>query len=493
MSNCTKCHELGEEPSNEKCLDCHKEIKELISAKRGFHSSSEVDGNQCFTCHSEHNGRDFDMLHFDKDGFDHSKTGYNLIGKHSKTDCEKCHQAKNIRDPELRKRKSTYLGMNTNCLSCHNDYHAKQLSEDCSSCHGFDTFKPAVKFDHNKSKFKLTGKHKTTDCAKCHKEKEFNDSKTIQFTGLDFNSCESCHTDFHIGKFGKDCQSCHTTNSFRNIKSNSKFNHSMTNYPLIGKHNQVDCQKCHGNSTATRPAYKQCIDCHSDFHKGQLVKEGKTIDCAECHNVYGFEQTLFGIERHQKLKFSLIGSHVAVPCSECHFTGIEWKFKFSSLQCSICHENPHGNSISKEFMGELQCENCHNSNEWKSVKFNHSQTKFELLGKHSETKCGECHTKTDNLGKKEYSFSGLSTQCETCHTDKHNAQFKQGNFTDCSRCHNFSTFKKASKFNHDNTRFKLDGKHINVDCAKCHKPVTENKITFVQYKIKEITCESCHS
>ena len=27
MSNCTQCHSLGAKVSNEKCLDCHKEVK----------------------------------------------------------------------------------------------------------------------------------------------------------------------------------------------------------------------------------------------------------------------------------------------------------------------------------------------------------------------------------------------------------------------------------------------------------------------------------
>ena len=44
LSNCTKCHELGEKVLNSKCLDCHSEIKSLITFGEGFHSSGDVKG-----------------------------------------------------------------------------------------------------------------------------------------------------------------------------------------------------------------------------------------------------------------------------------------------------------------------------------------------------------------------------------------------------------------------------------------------------------------
>ncbi len=31
LTNCTKCHVLGEKETTSKCLDCHKEIKKLIN------------------------------------------------------------------------------------------------------------------------------------------------------------------------------------------------------------------------------------------------------------------------------------------------------------------------------------------------------------------------------------------------------------------------------------------------------------------------------
>ena len=206
MSNCTKCHEIGEEPTNSKCLDCHKELNTMIKEGHGFNVSSDVKSKDCYVCHSEHNGRDFDMIHFvNQDKFNHSKTGYELIGKHKKAECKDCHQEKNIVVKKFKKSKNTFMGLGRECANCHEDFHQGTLKGDCQSCHNTESFRPAPKFDHNKAKFKLTGKHKTVDCNKCHKLSKLNGKDFQQFTGLKFGKCISCHKDEHKGKFGKNC------------------------------------------------------------------------------------------------------------------------------------------------------------------------------------------------------------------------------------------------------------------------------------------------
>ncbi len=72
-------------------------------------------------------------------------------------------------DSKLKKRKNTYLGLNTNCFSCHEDIHQKTLGDNCSKCHNTESFKPAVKFDHSNAEFKLTGAHQKVECIGCHK------------------------------------------------------------------------------------------------------------------------------------------------------------------------------------------------------------------------------------------------------------------------------------------------------------------------------------
>ncbi len=159
LSNCTKCHELGDKVTNTKCLDCHKDINSLLVKNIGYHSSPEVKNKECSKCHSEHNGRNFQIVRFDEKKFDHSTTGFVLKGKHSQIKCAECHQSKFIKDPDLKKRKNTFLGLSTNCVNCHEDVHQNTLGSNCGNCHSNDSFKPATKFDHNTAKFRLTGLH----------------------------------------------------------------------------------------------------------------------------------------------------------------------------------------------------------------------------------------------------------------------------------------------------------------------------------------------
>jgi len=107
MSNCTKCHELGDKVHNSRCLDCHTEIKSLINTGSGYHVSSDVKGKNCSSCHSEHNGRNFRIINFNPKSFNHDKAGFNLTGKHSKTDCKECHKSDFIMGKDLKKRKGT--------------------------------------------------------------------------------------------------------------------------------------------------------------------------------------------------------------------------------------------------------------------------------------------------------------------------------------------------------------------------------------------------
>ena len=121
ISNCTKCHVLGEKETTSKCLECHSEIKNLINAKKGYHASKEVNGKKCASCHGEHFGLEFRITNFDSIQFNHQLAGFTLEGKHEKIFCLSCHNEKLIKNKVSQKKGYTYLGMGTSCLSCHDD------------------------------------------------------------------------------------------------------------------------------------------------------------------------------------------------------------------------------------------------------------------------------------------------------------------------------------------------------------------------------------
>jgi hypothetical protein len=491
LSNCTKCHTLGEKVSNEKCLDCHMELRERISENRGYHSSTEVKGQSCIICHSDHHGREFKMIRFDADQFNHALTGYDLHGAHAKINCKACHKIENISDVKIKSKSSTYLGLDQKCVSCHTDYHQGTLSSDCASCHDFTGFRPAPKFDHNTARFPLRGKHASADCLLCHKKMQQNGLETQKFKGLSYGKCTSCHKDVHSNKFGQNCTQCHSEVSFHQIKGINNFNHTRTNYPLEGKHQAVACASCHKSGYTKEIRYNLCANCHTDYHKKQFAVQGRSPDCAECHSLLGFDRTSYTLEMHNESPFKLTGAHLATPCFTCHKKSNTWSFRQIGEKCVDCHKDIHESALDKKYYPQATCNSCHNSNRWNEITFKHSTTGYILEGAHQRQSCRSCHFKTAGQGIPVQRFSQLSTSCTECHKDPHQDQFDTSTDKSCLKCHDYFDWS-AGLFDHNQSAFPLDGKHKDVACNKCHPSVVTAQLTYTLYKLKSYACESCH-
>lgn len=490
ISNCTKCHELGEQVSNSRCLDCHTEIKTRINAGSGYHSGSEVKNKNCASCHSEHHGRNFRIVNFKPESFNHDKAGFSLTGKHRKMDCKDCHKPEFISESKLKKKKNTYLGLSQNCSNCHEDYHQKTLGENCSNCHNIESFKPADKFDHATASFKLTGAHTKVECLGCHKMDTKNGKKYQAFKNIPFQNCNSCHKDVHAGSFGTNCSSCHQTSSFKTI-NNSNFDHSRTQFPLVGKHKSVGCNNCHKAPSGFKLKFDLCTDCHKDYHKGQFITDNAIQNCSDCHSENGFRPSSFTMEKHNNSRFQLTGSHLATPCESCHYQQNVWHFKDIGLDCLSCHKNIHEKELKAEFLPKNDCRECHQTENWNTIEFDHNKTAFHLSGKHSLINCGSCH-RLKNGETVAIFFSSVKKECESCHKDIHYEQFKVEGISDCSRCHTFENWK-PEKFDHNKTKFSLEGAHQKVECAGCHPKIELSGNSFIKFKLENFKCAACHS
>ncbi len=575
MSNCTLCHELGKKVSNSKCLDCHKEINSLVEKNEGFHSSNEVNNKDCFLCHSEHHGRKFDMIRFNEDDFNHELTGYELEGQHEIIDCRKCHVPDFIENTELKKRPNTFLGLDTKCIACHDDFHQNTLSTDnCAACHDIESFTPAPNFEHSKTDFILKGSHEDVDCKECHELTTKNGKDFQQFNDIAFNDCKSCHEDphnkrikgrcsqchtedsffdfkgkgrfnhnltnftlkgkhlqvdcfschtktssplvvfqennnisesscvechedIHDGKFSNDCAKCHNERSFSSLITMDFFDHKLTDYPLIGVHKKIDCNKCHEEGKCTDTLeFSSCNSCHTDYHEGEFIKTNFSPDCKECHSLdTGFDTSLFTIERHETTQFPLQGAHLATPCFACHVDESDnrWSFKDNGTNCIDCHEDIHKGFITEKYYPENDCKSCHENESWTTLEFNHATTNWPLEGKHLEVECRNCHIQeTENTNIFSQQFANLDNNCTTCHENNHGTQFAINRETDCVRCHVFESWI-PEKFDHNTTNFNLEGKHAEIDCKQCHKSILNNVDKNINYKIKKYQCIDCHS
>ena len=355
----------------------------------------------------------------------------------------------------------------------------------------FFTVKNVPNFNHNNSSFPLIGKHQEVACEKCHPISEKNGADFRVFKGLEFSKCTDCHDDIHNNKFGQDCKKCHSEQSFHAIVGINSFDHSKTGYLLEGKHLSVSCDKCHPTNYTTAVKHNLCMDCHDDYHQGQLNSDGILPDCARCHSVEGFKPSQYTIEEHQLGVFPLEGSHLATPCFSSHLKENTWQFRQIGRYCADCHLDIHEAYLDKKYYPDQACKNCHSLESWRQIGFDHSSTYYKLTGAHQGPSCRACHQNTSSAGEIILRFKGIESNCVNCHKDIHAGQFALNGEIDCSKCHEIITWK-ASLFNHDQSRFPLDGKHNQLSCLACHKPASINGIITTQYKFEDIRCESCH-
>ena len=516
-SNCTSCHKLGLAEPVFKCLDCHKEIASRLSAGRGFHAAvvkRGSDSQECRTCHSEHNGENFRLVRWQPslEQFDHSRTGWALEGKHTGLTCAQCHTPMRMQVADklairIKDLTHSYLGLPRECAACHSDQHQGRLGRECQQCHSTADWKAVSHFDHSKTKYQLTGLHLKVECARCHLP---GPDQKPQWTGLAFESCTSCHRDPHRGSFQNSCQTCHTTNGWKSVSMatlESKFDHSSTKFPLLGKHTGLECAKCHANGNFKQPiAFQRCSDCHRDAHNGQFAQRPDKGECSSCHTVEGFKPALFDIVSHSKTAYPLEGKHEWVECAKCHApAGKATLFKIKFAMCTDCHRDAHaGQFQSAPNLG--RCENCHTVKGFRPSTFTlarHSTARYQLAGAHVAVPCGDCH-KEGLMPKypKVAAYRFGSFDCTTCHQDPHKSQFKDrmtktgkdGKALGCLACHTIETWKDLNKFDHSTTRFQLVGAHRAVACADCHKPPNlELTMMNVDFKSTPTKCEDCHS
>jgi hypothetical protein len=494
LFKCTQCHVLGEKVSDQKCLTCHTEIQDLVNADRGFHVSDEVKKQDCASCHSDHHGRKFDMIRFDEENFDHLLAGYELEGAHKRIDCRECHKSDFIDDPELRKKENTFLGLETECVSCHTDYHQSTLSVNCNECHDTEAFRPAPFFDHNDTEFALLGKHLDVDCLECHSIETRQGEEFQNFTDLEFGNCNSCHNDPHQNAFGQNCKECHTEESFQSFRGQDNFNHSKTGFVLRGEHARLDCRKCHDMTVGSTNLFKDlaniqnqdCASCHDDIHEGKF-----SSSCSECHSEKSFailnNSNTFN---HNETNFELLGKHQTVDCKECHLE--KMTDPLAHNLCSECHVDYHeGQFIKQDHTPD--CKECHSESGFSTTLFtldDHNETQFPLTGGHLATPCSSCHKEGEN-----WNFSIPGNYCTNCHTDVHEGYLSTIYYPEesCENCHTTSAWEDVS-FDHNETGYILSGVHSTIDCASCHlidEPDTNSK-KHLDFINTEKDCIACH-
>lgn len=229
-------------------------------SRRAQSHASITQGIECGACHTPNGWQ----MEGGGGGFDHSRTGFPLAGRHAVAACVQCHRAN----------ESTRRA----CTTCHEDPHRRRLTQRCDQCHSATAWEDTSAIDlHRRTRLPLDGMHLLADCTECHRR-----ATDGIYTGATAD-CFGCHADDyrrndvhpnHRGDadsapFPRDCRVCHRTDAWSpafadvgTLRSPLVAPHTHAlRFPLRGPHGTADCSDCHVDVERV-PRNVRCNSCH---------------------------------------------------------------------------------------------------------------------------------------------------------------------------------------------------------------------------------------
>ena len=510
---CALCHtnnnySLTTTPNDCGNSGCH--LTTWQQTKNPVHSTSgaQFAATNCAVCHT--------TVSWTTAVFDHSTTGFALIGTHlspTPTPCASCHVNNN------------YTLSSADCYGCHQAVFQSTTTlggnvpnhvtagfpitaSACATCHAITTWAAGV-FDHSATGFQLTNAHANVACNLCHVNNNY--ALTITPTDCGNSGCHlttwqqttnPVHPTAGATFAATNCSTCHTTISW----TTATFDHSTTGFALTGTHmspTPTPCVSCHVSNNYTLSS-TDCYGCHQAAFTSTTTLGGNVpnhvaagfpitaAQCAACHTITTWAA---GVFNHATTGFALTNAHANATCVSCHI-GNNYALTIAPTDCgnSGCHlttwqqTNAPPHASAGATFAAANCATCHTTVNFTTATFDHGTTGFALTGFHmspSPTPCISCHVSNN--------YTLTSTACYGCHITSWQSTATLGGVvpnhitagfpTDCSICHTTSAWT-GGVFNHTATGFPLTGFHATVACAGCH--VNNN------YSITVTTCVSCH-
>jgi hypothetical protein len=175
-------------------------------------------------------------------------------------------------------------------------------------------------------------------------------------------------------------------------------------------------------------------------------------------------------------------------CTNCHDRANRAR---QSELCMACHKEIaadvqqrtgyHGRMPNAGAAG--QCQACHSEHLGRNAdivrldtaQFDHARTDFRIEGAHRALACASCHQSGE-------AFRKASATCLGCHKsdDYHDGQLG----TACADCHSQNSWA-GGRYDHDKTRFSLNGAHETLACGACH--------LGGRYQEAPRSCVGCHA
>jgi hypothetical protein len=327
--------------------------------------------------------------------FEHTATGFPLIGAHTTVACETCHTG------------GVFKGTARTCDGCHalgkrvvaTPKPTNHIVTDapCDTCHFNTSTFLGARFNHG---IAVPGQ-----CASCHNGRITTGRPASHNAGLKAtNSCDQCHRSYaflpsswnHVGVAPHSCDNagCHAQGSNQYYRSTS-------------------------THTRTGMASYYCDECHnySSWLSAQFIHDRPAPSgiCMGCHNGAIAEGQGSG--------------HIA-----------------TASDCNICHKNTITWLGASNHSGAISgiCGNCHNGTSGVKGTANDPNGLHIPLTAGGMPNCDLCHTSTTTFTAFSMNHSGIST-CNSCHAStspyavntKKTVGHHEGSSAgdDCSKCH----------------------------------------------------------
>ena len=266
-------------------------------------------------------------------------------------------------------------------------------------------------------------------------------------------------------------------------KTQARFDHMTTGFPLTGAHAIADCGSCHvGGVFKGTP--RNCNGCHI---KGQRIVAidmpaihiPTTERCDVCHTN---TVTFFGAYYNHGL---------AVPgqCTSCH-------------NGSVTTGRPSSHNIVPK--ATAACDNCHRATAWLPSFYLHTGVSGNCSSCHLNAQVVEAANIRNSIsGTSPEAFAhgvqNSSLDCNSCHTNFstwYGAMYDHATAgTPCSNCHNSSRATGTAQFSG----------HVSIgtsDCSTCHSTTTtwlgalggmpSNHVSSAYFQPPTISCSTCH-
>ncbi len=214
-------------------------------------------------------------------------------------------------------------------------------------------------------------------------------------------------------------------------EAESGFDHFSTGFPLIGRHEFIDCAECHiaGQFKGTP---MECGFCHNDIRAPGKHPQHVPSDnfCDNCHTErtwLGAKFDHIGIQEdcqtchNNVIAIGKSASHILSleTCEDCHNT-----ITFDRVArvdhnsvigiCSSCHNGVIATGMDPSHILQTfipttyECDDCHTTITW--------FTRFDHTIASGVGACSDCHNGVDATGQNADHTDDLGLDCGNCHT-----------------------------------------------------------------------------